>query len=401
MQRPVRTRLAKWLVLWLSVGGFAAVDAHACRFWALVGSDYPRDLIADHLRDSPYMTLRQLGGMNADGWGFASFLPESIAVTLNGPIIRRGGPPANHATDPDYGLAVSEMSSLRPKAAIGHVRAGTSGHFGVPNPHPFQHDGLVFAHNGGMPEQSMVGMLTEGDPQCLNDHPPDYKNGYIDSELYFLYLLKYLRQHPSLGRAEALRRAVWQVDSTVPNCRLNFVLTDGDTLYALRCAPYDESDAVRFMPQSDSRQPQVSPYWAVASQPVGSHMNQWGTIPARSLAVFVPGRAPQFLPVNGDTTAPPLDWPKLQVSPAQPNPMRGGVEVPIQVPAGGAQVTLEIWDPQGRLVWRDGPQVFDAGERRIHWNARDRDGAEVPSGSYFCRVRVGARTWEQRVAVVR
>ena len=64
---------------------------HNCRFWALIGRDYPDSLIRDQLRDGarvdpPQYNLRELGGpysgtfgSNFDGWGIAWFAGDPAA----------------------------------------------------------------------------------------------------------------------------------------------------------------------------------------------------------------------------------------------------------------------------------------------------------------------------------
>ena len=275
----------------------ALVDATpsiACRFWGLIGGRYPRELIDDHLRSGSAANLKTLGGMNRDGWGFGFYLRQSTQLQLTGPFCWRGGTPANHATDPDFDRAIDDLSRMRPRALIGHVRAGTSGHWGIPNPHPFEHEGILFAHNGVISEGMLVEMLLDGDSRYLSTYPPDYVNGYIDSELYFLYILKAIRQSPGITRAEGIIRAVRAIEQVSPGLRLNFVMTAGDTLYALRCSAYDGGDPVRYYPGNVSN----SFYWVAASTVMGSDPQGWGTIPPRTLALFAARRTPVFLPID-------------------------------------------------------------------------------------------------------
>ncbi|MCK4302958.1 MAG: class II glutamine amidotransferase [Candidatus Eisenbacteria sp.] len=278
------------------------------RFWALVGSSYPAQLLTDQLQDGTLQNLKALGTMDSEGWGFASYPCESTVNCLNMPLCRRGGPPADDEHDPDYDLAVDEMSLLRPKAAVGHVRRASCGAFAIPNPHPFQHEDMLFGHNGTVDVPTLMQLLLEGDPDYLDTHLPEYAphsvhpSGHIDSELYFLYLLKFAHQHPALTRAEAMRQAVANLNAALPReVRLNFVMTDGDTLYALR---FHDSEGVRYFPgdYDPHGSPQVLSYWTVASEPLGSD-GVWGTIAEKTLGVFVPGQVPSFLSIQGDTTA--------------------------------------------------------------------------------------------------
>jgi predicted glutamine amidotransferase len=282
-----------------------AESPHNCRFWGLIGAGYPVSLMTDHLWDGEYMNLRELSDSlhnNDDGWGLAYFVPDAFELPLNSPVIRRGGPAAQH--DDDYQITVYEMRAIAPPVAIGHVRKGTSGHTGIPNPHPFQHRGMLFAHNGGLLEGPLEDRL--GDD--LTTHPADYTpgsegTGYIDSELCFLYLLKLIDERPGVPFPEALLEALREVaqDADVIGSppKLNFVLTDGDTLYALHCYGYGTSYSVRYYPAGSGGGHEASPYWVVASEPLGLTSDGWGTIPARTLAVFVPGEAPRFMPLDG------------------------------------------------------------------------------------------------------
>jgi predicted glutamine amidotransferase len=394
-----RTYVAAFLVglLLLFSGQVPAPEDHACRFWALIGYDYPEDLIRTQLRDGSPTTLRELGGYNQDGWGVASFLAESNDPGLDGPLIRRGRPPADHATDTDFNRAVEEMANLKPKAAIGHVRKGSSGKWGIPNPHPFLHHGMLFAHNGTVPLNVLLELLLTDDAEYLSVHPTEYTSGYIDSELYFLSLLKYMRANRELDRTEALRRAVREVTLGAGSSRLNFIATAGDTLYALRFGPGDDSDPVRYHPRLDEGT--ASPYWVIASQPMGSSSGSWVAMPPRTLGVFVPGHAPSFYPVDPESLE--VEIPEKAVGKAWPNPTPGDVSIEITSPSADAKVTAQVWDVQGRLVWEGAPTELHGKTSVLHWNGKDLRGASVPCGNYYCRVTIDGQSWMRTVSVVR
>lgn len=387
--------------------------SHACRFWGLVGREYPPDLIADHLKDGQPVNLKTLGNMYTDGWGFASYLAAPYQRLLSGPLIRRGGPRSGDPAEPEYDRAVLELARLRPRAALGHVRLGTSGHWGIPNPHPFEHEGMVFAHNGSLPEALLEGLLTEDDPEYLLNHPPDYVNGTIDSELYFLFLLKTVHENPGLSLPEGLRRGVEHVAKAVGECRLNFVLTRGDTLYALRFSSGDQWDPVRYLPGPDlAPDPPASSWWVTASQPVGSHPERWGTIPPYSLGVFVPGRVPRFLPVHhsdegGQAMTAAVsaergsagDTGPVQVGEAFPNPTTGPCSFSITLPQG-VGVQMDLYDVQGRAVRHVEIARPRTGENNLAWDGLVAGGARAAQGQYFARIQVGERRWERKVTVL-
>jgi hypothetical protein len=69
-----------------------------------------------------------------------------------------------------------------------------------------------------------------------------------------------------------------------------------------------------------------------------------------------------------------------------PNPFNPTTSIRFDVPAGGGQVTMRVYDVKGRLVRSlvDGPQ--SAGHKSVVWNARDAAGRKVASGVYFCHL---------------
>jgi predicted glutamine amidotransferase len=274
-------------------------ETHNCRLWALIGHDYPDTLLRDHLQTGTISNLRQQGHWNRDGWGFAYAPNPALGLPISGLLYRRGGPPADYAYEPQYDLAVQEMKAIRPPAIVGHVRTGTSGHFGLPDPHPFiqprpSERAMAFAHNGGVDEAAMLTLL--GD--YIDAHPLDYTTGLpgsgpVDSELFFLYLLKYKDEHPELASfSESIPPAVREVIRVTQSTALNVTMTQGDTLYAIASFP------LSYFPLSISDGDEASPYWVVASQIVGSTAEGWETIPQMTLGVFAPDAAPHFIPIG-------------------------------------------------------------------------------------------------------
>ncbi len=269
---------------------------HECRFWALIGSEYPDSLLRAHLLDGAYENLKHLGAFNTDGWGIGYFLGDMDSAGFLLPILRRGGPSAYDSNEVEYDMTVAEMNAVKPFCAIAHVRAASSGITDVPDPHPFLHGGTLFAHNGTISKQVLFDLL--GD--YPESHPPDYgtRTGReIDSELYHLYLLEAIEENPGRPAEEAIVSAVADLAERTSG-RLNFVMSAGDTLYALRYDKWDSGDPLRYFPAGGYVPTGKSDYWVVASQPVGDTNEGWAAIPPMSLAVFVPGEAPRFVPIG-------------------------------------------------------------------------------------------------------
>jgi hypothetical protein len=105
----------------------------------------------------------------------------------------------------------------------------------------------------------------------------------------------------------------------------------------------------------------------------------------------VPGYAPCFPspPTGVGDPVPSAGGPRLQ---ATPNPFDEFVELRIpELPAGSLTrdpLYIEIASISGRLVWT-GAIRQPAGS--IRWDGRDMRGRAVPNGTYFARLRQGAR----------
>lgn len=95
--------------------------------------------------------------------------------------------------------------------------------------------------------------------------------------------------------------------------------------------------------------------------------------------------------------APPRE---LALSAPAPNPLRGSCTMRLALPHD-AQVTLAIFDQQGRRVRTLLAGAQPAGERTIVWDGADDGGRAVASGIYFVRCEAGGRTFTRRIAAVR
>jgi hypothetical protein len=104
---------------------------------------------------------------------------------------------------------------------------------------------------------------------------------------------------------------------------------------------------------------------------------------------------------NGTLDAPNVGVTALAFSPPSPNPVRGdGASFVIALPQP-ADVTLSLFDSQGRHVRELARGTLAAGEHRARWDGRDDAGRAAPSGIYFARLEALGRTLNTRFAVVR
>jgi predicted glutamine amidotransferase len=172
--------------------GMLAPDPVAARFWLLSASD---------------SVLRQ-SHRNPDGTGLAYYVGRQ-------PVVEKH-PIAAHQ-DREF---AAEARQVRSHLFIAHVRHATQGEPRLENTQPFAHDSLVFAHNG-----NIDGL--ENLPVSLGPFEGD-----TDSERYFALLRHHISNAPD--KLTGIRETVSRVMKNYTYTSLNFLLADGDFLYALR-----------------------------------------------------------------------------------------------------------------------------------------------------------------------
>lgn len=181
------------------------------------------DARADH-RDALLNAPRSLSALSQEhphGWGVAVWSESEGWAIEKAPV---------RAQD----CARFRACALRPgNLVLAHVRQRTVGPQGVENTHPFAHGRWVFAHNGTI--EALPWLRAQTCPgrqgRCL---------GQTDSELFFAYLQCALEaagvlDAPASERTDAVIRGA--LDRCLAQERfgaINFVLTDGETLYAHR-----------------------------------------------------------------------------------------------------------------------------------------------------------------------
>jgi hypothetical protein len=87
------------------------------------------------------------------------------------------------------------------------------------------------------------------------------------------------------------------------------------------------------------------------------------------------------------------------LSPAMPNPTRGGVRFALALPHD-ALVEVRVFDVSGRQVWCDLGRPTAAGNAQIEWPGRTAAGTPVRPGIYLAHVRTAGHRWIRRVVVI-
>ncbi|MGA2767722.1 MAG: class II glutamine amidotransferase [Candidatus Bathyarchaeia archaeon] len=248
--------------------------SHECRLWGITSTSLSSYVVLNQLIYLPN-SLKALGASNPNGWGLGFYNNTE-------PTVLRGQSAAN--TDPNFDLAASEVAGSGAIIAVGHVRRASSGLVNIPDPHPFERykDGKwwLFCHNGGIDKTILINLIGT---EYLAQNPPSVGSNqgeWIDSELYFIYILKCCEQS-NWNVQEGITKAIVGICNAVSGTgeTLNFLLTDGQTLWG-----FSKGNTLYYY-----RDPQ---YLAIASQyPTASH-GAWMTVSDFYLVTLFRGNAP-------------------------------------------------------------------------------------------------------------
>ena len=82
---------------------------------------------------------------------------------------------------------------------------------------------------------------------------------------------------------------------------------------------------------------------------------------------------------------------------AYPNPFTGTMSYAYEIVGQDQSVDIGVYNVAGRLVKSLTKASMPAGRHTVSWNGMDENGARVPGGVYFVRVRLGADAQQHRV----
>lgn len=156
-------------------------------------------------------TFQQLGEKHPNGWGIGWYEGNKPLVTKE--------PIAAAASEKLPTIARQVRSTI----VITHVRKATCGEVTEDNCHPFQHANWLFAHNGSVDREALLAKLSDTHRKALH--------GQTDSEVFFQWIMQNVRGASSVP--DAVGNAVKAVCGYTG---LNFILSDGDHLFAYRNA---------------------------------------------------------------------------------------------------------------------------------------------------------------------
>ncbi len=168
------------------------------------------------LRDAP-RSLGVLSREHPDGWGVAVFEEEEGWEI--------GKEPLSAFADPRFGEVAGESKG---RVLVAHVRKRTVGPVSRENTHPFRRGRWVFAHNGTIDEVERLRASASAERLAEVE-------GTTDSEIFFAFLLTRIDAARTPGELdEALVSALREVAASPSFGACNFLLSDGELLYAFR-----------------------------------------------------------------------------------------------------------------------------------------------------------------------
>jgi len=160
--------------------------------------------------------FRELAKKHPDGWGMGWY-EEGEARVFKQKI---------SALDPQSKL-LQLSKSVMSRIFLCHVRRASCGEPREENSHPFMFDNWIFAHNGTVNREQLR--------RKLRGRYAEGIAGETDSEVYFRWLLQCIEEEGEVE--EGIRVAVEEAQGSAKGA-LNFLLSDGEHLYAFR---YGES----------------------------------------------------------------------------------------------------------------------------------------------------------------
>jgi glutamine amidotransferase len=175
-------------------------------------------------------SLAKISLEHPDGWGLAVYSSgkKAQSETHSGWDIEKGILCAHH--DQKFHELASQISG---EVLISHVRKKTVGPTNMENTHPFSHEGWVFAHNGSILDLDFLKQHTS--EQRLQE-----VKGTTDTELFFAFLLTTMDQAGLIEKFsiekmdQVLKHVMDEIYDRSKFGTMNFLLSNGEVLYALR-----------------------------------------------------------------------------------------------------------------------------------------------------------------------
>jgi len=367
--------------------GISKDTLHNCRMWGMItagGFNYTTKL--KHLS-----SLKNLAAANPNGWGLGFYTQTARGANI--PVMYRG----MWRADQDYmfdscaRLMINNLSTC----GIAHVRRSSSGYVNIPDPHPFftksltRDFSMMFAHNGTLDKPTLITLL-ESYPETNHFHYSDdgVNDPNHDSDLYRLFLMKWIDEHPSKNITTCLSDAIFYLSNQMgTNLSYNFIMiSNHNTLWALR---YNNSLSYR-------RETGLSGYvWEIASEALGE--TGWVRAANYYLYIFTPNKAtPDSIPVRDVAFGLPENTdnsPSLSLN--FPNPSSGHT-LDIEITSKEIhQISFHLFGSQGQLLSKTPLSTVNPGMNHFFY-----DISKLKAGIYYLKLEAGKDSQTKELIMV-
>jgi flagellar hook assembly protein FlgD len=85
----------------------------------------------------------------------------------------------------------------------------------------------------------------------------------------------------------------------------------------------------------------------------------------------------------------------------EPNPFNPRTTIAFEIPNGGGDIQLKIYDLRGRLVRELVDEFRPAGNETAEWDGRDGQGRPVSSGAYLYVLSIGGERMTRKMVLLR
>jgi len=250
-----------------------------CRLFAFVSAE--QSTARRELGTVGVDSLLSLAQLHGDGWGWSG-----VAQAGEAPVTHRS--PHTAIDDADFDSCLTAPA----QSAIVHLRWATAG---LPvnecNAHPFEFDGISFAHNGTVKPLDVLRSLLA--PESVAG-----MTGNTDSEMYFALI----RERVALGLSlhEATAQVVSLLRENFPLASLNALLLDAENLIVVHASATSiltEHDLSRLAPYAHllpgehnedyfALRWRESPDGTIAIGSTGVTGDDWQPLPAESVTAI-------------------------------------------------------------------------------------------------------------------
>jgi len=181
-----------------------------CRLLAKISK--AKTSISYYFFDADKKPFKDFLSEHKDGWGIGWYSGKNPKIFKEG-------------ADDVGSYSFDRVKDIKSKIILCHLRKASEGANISKNSHPFVYQNWIFEHNGFVGKEYIL--------RCLNDKYKNLLLGETDSEAYFMLIMQFYEETQDI--LKAIRKTIELVKKEEFK-GLNFILSDGEKIYAYRDA---------------------------------------------------------------------------------------------------------------------------------------------------------------------